>query len=65
MVFPENFDLLNVDAVKPSFSQGLHALTVLDRFRKDERGATIVEIALVASLSVVAILTVYGSLMSK
>ena len=40
-------------------------MTVLARFRKDERGATIVEIALVASLSVIAILTVYGSLMSS
>lgn len=40
-------------------------LTVLALFCKDERGATIVEIALVASLSVVAILTVYGSLMSS
>jgi Flp pilus assembly pilin Flp len=40
-------------------------LTVLARFRKDQRGATLVEIALVASLSVVAILTVYGTLMGN
>jgi len=40
-------------------------LTALARFRKDERGATLVEIALVACLSVVAILTIYGSLMSN
>jgi Flp pilus assembly pilin Flp len=43
-------------------SQGT-PLTLLARFRKDERGATFVEIGLVACLSVIAILTAYGTLM--
>jgi len=52
-------------ALQCHFFSRTPALTVMAHFRKDERGATIVEIALVASLSVIAILTVYGSLMSS
>jgi Flp pilus assembly pilin Flp len=40
-------------------------LTLLARFQKDERGATLVEIGLVACLSVIAILTAYGTLMGS
>jgi hypothetical protein len=45
-------------------SQGT-PLTLLARFLKDERGATLVEIGLVACLSVIGVLTIYGSLMGS
>ncbi len=59
---PDNFNLSSTDAIEP---RRAIVKKIINRFAKDESGATAIEYGLIAAMMAVALIAIFGSLTTK